>query len=318
MNSVNTIITVLMPVYNGEKFLSETIKSILSQTYKDFEFLIIDDCSTDNSIKIINSYNDDRIKLVKSLKNRGQSMTMNEGLKLAKGKYIARIDQDDISYKNRLQTQIDKIHGIKKTILGTWAYAINEKSEIIGCIEHPINNELIIDGLSLGSSISHSSIFAEKKDLVSLGGYSKKFKIAMDWDLWIKAATNDIYFYNIPEYLIGLRQHSYQTSRISKYKGNKILNIETLELLNKSKKLIKSKKNLKAYNGWKFYYQITNIKLHSNSVMAFIKIIYYLLRVKNLMNFLKLVFYHKIVNDPTKLYNPPILYKKLSSSFFSN
>ena len=124
MNSVNPIITVLMPVYNGENYLSETIESILSQTYKDFEFLIIDDCSTDNSIKVINSYNDDRIKLVKSLKNRGQSMTMNEGLKLAKGKYIARIDQDDISYKNRLKTQIDKIYGLKKTILGTWAYAV--------------------------------------------------------------------------------------------------------------------------------------------------------------------------------------------------
>ena len=195
MNVVKPVITVLMPVYNGQKYLSETIESILSQSYKNFEFLIVDDCSTDNSVEIINSYNDERIKLINNKKNKGQSKAMNQGISLARGKYIARIDQDDISYKNRLQTQIDKIYGLKKTILGAWAYAINQKSDIIGCIQHPVKNESILDALSIGSPLSHSSIFADKKELLLLGGYTENFKIAMDWDLWIKAAIKNYYFY---------------------------------------------------------------------------------------------------------------------------
>jgi len=308
MNVVKPVITVLMPVYNGQKYLSETIESILSQSYKNFEFLIVDDCSTDNSVEIINSYNDERIKLINNKKNKGQSKAMNQGISLARGKYIARIDQDDISYDNRLQIQINKISGLQKTILGSWAYAINENSEIIGLIEHPIRSELIIDGLSISSSLSHSSIFIEKKDLVNLGGYHKKYKIAMDWDLWIRAATNNYHFYNIPKYLIGLRQHAKQASK--NLNGQKILNGETLDLIGRSKLLIRTKKNSKAYIGWRYYHKIINIKLHYNPAKALIKFLFYLFKFSPLIQFIKIVFFHKIINNPSKLYNAPIVYKK--------
>jgi len=143
MKSFNPLVTVLMPVYNGEKYLAEAIESVLNQTFADFELLIIDDCSSDNSVEIIQSYNDNRLKLIINEENIGQSSTMNKAIELAEGKYIARLDQDDLSYKNRLQVQLEKISDLNKTILGSWAYAINQKSDIIGCIQHPVKNESI-------------------------------------------------------------------------------------------------------------------------------------------------------------------------------
>ena len=90
-------LSVIMPNYNAEKYLAEAIQSILNQTFTDFEFLIIDDASKDNSVNKIKPYNDPRIRLVENEKNFGLSKTLNKGIDLANGKYIARIDQDDLS-----------------------------------------------------------------------------------------------------------------------------------------------------------------------------------------------------------------------------
>ncbi|MBN1353399.1 MAG: glycosyltransferase, partial [Candidatus Omnitrophica bacterium] len=99
-------VTVLMPVYNGERFLREAVKSILNQTYTDYELLIIDDASRDSSAEIINSFSDRRIRFVKNKKNMGQMNTMNKGLGLVSGEYIARMDQDDISLPGRLEKEV--------------------------------------------------------------------------------------------------------------------------------------------------------------------------------------------------------------------
>ncbi len=98
-------LTVLMPVYNAEKFLGEAIESILNQTFTDFEFLIIDDGSTDSTIKIIESYTDSRIRLFKNQENLGISATLNKGIEMASTELIARMDADDISYSSRIQKQ---------------------------------------------------------------------------------------------------------------------------------------------------------------------------------------------------------------------
>jgi glycosyltransferase involved in cell wall biosynthesis len=99
-------VTVLMSVYNGEEHLREAIDSILNQTYKNFEFLIIDDGSTDGSVNIIRSYLDPRIRLIKNKKNIGITRSLNKGLKLARGEYIARMDDDDIAFPERLEKQV--------------------------------------------------------------------------------------------------------------------------------------------------------------------------------------------------------------------
>jgi glycosyltransferase involved in cell wall biosynthesis len=115
-----------MPVYNGSKHLSDAVDSILTQTYTNFEFLIIDDASTDNSFEILKSYKDDRIRLIKNEKNIGLSASLNKGLNLALGKYIARMDQDDISLPNRLEKQIEyfKEHN-DICVLGSWFKVIS-------------------------------------------------------------------------------------------------------------------------------------------------------------------------------------------------
>src|SRR5690606_20575239 len=100
-------ITVLMCVYNGQRYLREAIDSILNKTYSDFEFLIVDDGSTDDTLKILKSYKDSRIKLVLNDNNIGLTKSLNKGLMLAKGEYIARMDADDISVKNRLLAQLN-------------------------------------------------------------------------------------------------------------------------------------------------------------------------------------------------------------------
>lgn len=109
----NPEVTVLMPVYNGAKYLNTAIDSILNQTYKDFEFLIINDGSTDNSEEIILSYKDERIRYIKNELNIKLIKTLNKGVNLARGKYIARMDCDDISFPTRLERQINYLHSHK-------------------------------------------------------------------------------------------------------------------------------------------------------------------------------------------------------------
>ena len=104
-------VTVLMPVYNAELFLSEAIESILRQTWSDFEYLIINDGSTDNSRKIISSFRDPRIRLVDNPSNLGLTKSLNKGLELAEGEYIARQDADDISHPKRLERQVQFLNG---------------------------------------------------------------------------------------------------------------------------------------------------------------------------------------------------------------
>src|SRR4030067_2908226 len=112
------IISVIMPVHNGETFLREAIDSVLNQTFTDYEFIIIDDASKDTTADIIKSYTDPRINYIKNDNNFGVTRSLNIGLKLARGKYIARMDHDDVSLPERLETQ---------------AAFLNQHPEIVAC-----------------------------------------------------------------------------------------------------------------------------------------------------------------------------------------
>ena len=314
MKSSIPLVTVLIPVYNGEKFLAEAIDSVLNQTFSDFELLIVNDCSTDKSRNIINSYQDKRIRLINNEKNIGQNKSMNRGLKLAKGKYIARLDQDDVSCKDRLQLQIKYISGLSKTILGSWAYDINNNSETVGYIQNPLDNDSIIDSLAISSSLTHSSIFMERKDMLSLGGYSDKYNIAMDWALWIKAAKNNYKFMNIPKYLIGLRKHSMQVTKSNR--GKKDLNKEILRLISSTKSFIQTNNNFNAYMGWKYYHELIYILYNNHPLICFYKLVLHLLKFKLVYELIRLSVYHKIIKNPMNYYNvpsystkKPVLYK---------
>ena len=129
-------ITVLMPVFNGEKFIRESIASILNQTFPDFEFLIINDGSTDHSLAIIEEYArcDARIRII-SRENKGLAATLNEGIDLARGDYIARMDCDDISYPRRLERQLQYMRAHPDCVLcGSLAYGMAENGEKLGIV----------------------------------------------------------------------------------------------------------------------------------------------------------------------------------------
>ena len=116
------ILTVLMTVYNGEQYLKDAVASILNQTYRNFHFLILDNASTDNSREIISEFKDSRIELVELIENIGHTAALNRGLKLIDTPLVARMDADDISFKNRLELQINFLEENKDIdILGSWA-----------------------------------------------------------------------------------------------------------------------------------------------------------------------------------------------------
>ncbi len=128
----NEKLSVLMTAYNAEKYLKPSINSILKQTHKNLELIIIDDGSTDGSINVVKNFEDKRIQLIKQKKNRGRTKSLNNGLKKVKSKYIAILDADDISYKNRLNIQLNFLKKNKHIdIVGTWYEVINNKGKIL-------------------------------------------------------------------------------------------------------------------------------------------------------------------------------------------
>lgn len=175
------LFTVLMPVYNGEKYLREAIDSILNQTLTDFEFLIIDDGSTDNSVQIISSYNDPRIRFVSNDTNLGISKTLNRGIDMAAAEFIARMDADDFSYPTRLQQQYDYL--VKNpdcALLSTWAKVINEKNEHIRTEQY--RSRLHYYNLTFECWMYHPTVVFTKTAAKDVGMYSIPY--AEDFELF--------------------------------------------------------------------------------------------------------------------------------------
>jgi len=304
MPDSETMITVLMPVYNGEKYLVESIESVLNQTHKNLELLIIDDFSNDDSVKIIKSFNDERIQIIQNPKNLGQSYTMNIGLRLARGIYIARLDQDDLCQKDRLKKQLEFLLKYNFSIVGSWASIIDKNSEITGYYQFPTRNKDIVNAMGINNALAHSSVMMRKKDVQSIGGYSEEFKIAMDWDLWIRAIKHGFKIGNIAEYLISHRIHDEQTS--NNMFGIRKQQKEAIIIMHRSVSLITSKSNYNAYLGWQYYYKILLFQQSLNRFSSFAKLIMSILNFRGLFEFIKLLIYHKIINNPTHLYIPPI------------
>lgn len=178
-------VTVLMPVYNAEEYLKESIDSILGQSYKDFEFLIINDGSTDSSEQIILSYEDDRIKYIKNDENIGLIKTLNKGIKLAKTDYIARMDADDISNLTRIEKQVNYMEKNKDiAVLGTSIEIFNDNGIIR---KHKVNTEplKIKTQLLFTCALMHPTVII-RKDVLDKQQlfYNERHQSAEDFGLW--------------------------------------------------------------------------------------------------------------------------------------
>lgn len=179
-------VTVLMPAYNAEKFLLESIGSILDQTFKDFEFLIIDDGSTDGSAEIIRSYSDPRIRFVQNTENLKLTATLNAGLALARGEYIARMDADDFSLPERLAKQVMFLDTHPAVgIVGVWAQAFGEAHFKI---PHPADSERIRAKLLFDTALVHPAVLMRRTFLDSQCLRYAPLGHFEDYDLWQRAA----------------------------------------------------------------------------------------------------------------------------------
>ena len=220
-----------MPVYNGATYLNEAIDSILNQTFSDFEFLIIDDGSTDQSIDQIMSYGDPRIQLIVNKNNVGQSGTLNKGLSLARGEYIARMDQDDISMPERLKKQLDFMeNNTDIDVCGSWVQLMGKYN---GIIELETKSEKIKMNLLTNQNLAHPAVMIRKSTLLKYElNYNSTLTIANDYDLWVRMFEY-CSFANLPEPLLKFRMHDNQYSKILWEQNNAETNRILTNLLKK-------------------------------------------------------------------------------------
>lgn len=207
-----TKISVIMPVYNGEKYIEETIKSVLNQTYADFEYIIIDDGSVDDTLNIINTFSDNRIIVIKA-NHGGIVKALNLGLEKSSGEYIVRIDADDICVQNRFEILINYMEKHKDVVVcGSWATKIDEKGIVTGnMIYPPIDDKNIVKYAFLHNPFIHPSVIFRKSVLVQVGKY-RSFKHNEDYELWTRMLKKGK-GHNIPEELIRYRIHSNQITK---------------------------------------------------------------------------------------------------------
>lgn len=203
-------ITVLMPVYNCELYIREAVDSILNQTFTDFEFLIIDDASTDKTVSIIKTYNDPRIQLIEKPKNSGYTNSLNHGLSIARGEYIARMDGDDISLLERFAKQVAFLDANKDVVLCGTLYQIIGTNKIV---KVPENHADIKLELLKGCCIGHPTVMMRKSLLDELSViYDLIKEPAEDYDLWIRLLSIGK-LHNLQEVLLNYRVHDTQVSQ---------------------------------------------------------------------------------------------------------
>ncbi len=216
---LNILVSIIMPVYNGEKYLKEAIDSILYQTYTNFEFIIIDDCSTDQSVKIISSYTDSRIHFHQNNENLNLIKTLNLGLHVAKGDYIARMDQDDISMFDRIEKQVLFLEANKHVGLVGSAFELLHSHDIVGdrfgshkIIAYAPNDEKLRVQLIYNNIVSHPTAMFRKKliDEHNLH-YELAYTHAEDYRLWTQIAKF-AKIANIDAVLLKYRVHAAQIS----------------------------------------------------------------------------------------------------------
>lgn len=239
-------ISVIMAVYNGEKFIKDTLNSIIAQTFKNFEFIIIDDGSIDNTHNIIKTFTDKRIKYLVNEKNKGTVESLNRGLLIAKGEFIARIDADDIAHTSRLEKQY---HFLKSnpsiSIIGCHINFINEQNDVIGKHIFPINDNEIKAMVPFQAPFGGPCVMFRNKEFNQQNlRYVQEFLYAEDYDLWQRALTK-LNGANYDEILLDYRISSSQVSNKhyaqqqiadKKIKTNSLrilgLNVQTIDYLN--------------------------------------------------------------------------------------
>jgi glycosyltransferase involved in cell wall biosynthesis len=237
------MISVIMPVYNGEEFLREAIESILDQTYKDFEFLILYDESSDDSFKIIQKYAalDSRVKLIKC-ERTGIIGALNKGIKLSKGDFIARMDADDICFPERFEKQIKFIEKENLDICGGDFIIINNNEVFIEHVKVPKTKSEIILTMGFNVPFAHPSVMIKKeflrKNKLFYGSSGKKY--AEDLDMWITMFSKRAVFGNLKEEILKYRILNTSLSRVNSKEISHEIKLGLNNFINQNKALYKN------------------------------------------------------------------------------
>lgn len=200
-------VSVVMSVFNGEVHLREAIESILNQTFSDFEFIVVNDGSTDRTHEIIEEFaqKDKRLRVITNQNNLGLTKSLNRAVKLAKGDYIARMDADDIALPERLEKQVKFLESHEEVgLLGTSYYEVDATGGVIGKKELPSTDKEIRSVLIKYNPFFHASVMMRREVFEVVGLYDELIPFAQDYDLWLRIAEKFKVF-NLPEPLMKRR-----------------------------------------------------------------------------------------------------------------
>lgn len=282
-------VTVILPVYNAEKYVYDAIESILKQTFTDFELLIFNDCSTDASRNIILSFQDSRIRLIDSPVNTGYVKHLNEGLKQAQGKYIARMDADDIAAPDRFMKQLHFLdQHIEVAACGSWIEFIGSQ---VGVLEYPVDHKDIVTQLFLfGNAMAHPAVMMRRSVLIDHElRYEERLEPAEDYELWYRISKVGR-LHNIPDVLLKYRMHDRNESVVKKEKQNRAVVEIRDQLLNDQGWGTASELKLFIYD------QLPKTALDSRQLTAIRKAVLHLLSSGNYNNqTIKVVLSHRFV-----------------------
>ena len=231
---MNKKISCILPVKGHQVYLKESIKSILNQTYSNFELIIIDNGNSNAVVKILNSFKkrDKRIKLVK-MKKANLSEILNYGIKISSGKFIARQDADDLSHPERFNSQI-KWFKNNRILCGINSFKTNKFGKIIGKINLPTSHNSILKKMYFLNPFVHSSVMFRKDVIGKKLKYDKYFKYAQDYNLWVKVFKKGI-IGNINDQLHYLRIHNNTISVKNKVEQNKYFLLSAIKYYKKNK-----------------------------------------------------------------------------------
>jgi glycosyltransferase involved in cell wall biosynthesis len=211
-------LTVLMTVYNGEEYLREAMDSVLAQSWRDYEFLIVNDASTDGSGAVLQSYTDPRIRVISNLYNQGQTTSLNIGLREARGRYIARIDADDVALPRWLTSQMAFAGRHPDcAVVSSWAMVIDEQGRAVRLLKTPLTREGFLLRSLTASPINHGGCLMRRDIVLEAGGYDEAFKIVADYDLWSRLLRGGEHFAAQKALGMAIRFHGASISKARKY-----------------------------------------------------------------------------------------------------
>lgn len=198
-------LSIIMSVYNSEDTIQAAVRSILDQTFTDFEFIIVDDGCSDQTIPLINELTDPRIKLITNEVNIGLARSLNKAIAASTGRYIARQDADDVSLPERLEKQVEFLNTHPDvTLLGTTRGTLDETGKMISTktkLENPCHDDFI-----KRNCLVHGSIVIRREALIEVGGYNELFRFSQDYELWLRISKTHKVM-NLQEPLYGVRRH---------------------------------------------------------------------------------------------------------------